>query len=56
MRKLKDFISTFETEIVKLFKKYEVVQGCFKHKPVVPVSWIFENREQELVFFIFIEV
>lgn len=34
MRKLKDFISTFETEIVKLFKKYEVVQGCFKHKPV----------------------
>lgn len=44
MRKLKDFISTFETEMVKLFKKYEVVQGCFKHKPVVPVSWIFENK------------
>lgn len=33
MRKFKDFISTLEVEIVKLFKKYKARQAHFKHKP-----------------------
>jgi len=44
MRKFKDFLSTFEIEMV-IFKKYKVVlQGCFKHEPVVPINWVFENK------------
>lgn len=43
MRMLTDFISTLEIEIVKAFKKYKVVQNCLKHKPVVPINWVFEK-------------
>lgn len=43
MRMPKDLISTLEIEIVKAFKKYKVVQNCLKHKPVVPINWVFEK-------------